>query len=140
MNTNDLEITIGAPIAKVWKAITNSKEIKNYLKNIHVESDWTKGAAITYTCYDEKGKVMKWEGMDMIWKGIIEVLNVEKEYTCIYPDKSSGLEKESYFLEAMDVNTTLVKIRQHTISQEIAEGYKEGTLHTLKLLKTYLEN
>ena len=139
MNTNNLEILIEVPIAKVWNAITNSQEIKSYMKNIQVESNWEKGSVITYTCYDKDGKVLKWEGMDMIWEGVIEVLDTNKEFTCSYPSKSSGLEKESYFLTSNNENKTLVQLHQQTISKEVAEGYKEGTMHSLKLLKAYLE-
>jgi uncharacterized protein YndB with AHSA1/START domain len=140
MNTNRVEINIAAPVEKVWIAITQSSEIGKYLKNISVDTDWKINSDITYKCFDEKGEIMKWEGMEMIWTGVIQVMDTNKEFTCNYPSKSAGLESESYFLESINPNLTKLTMLQITISKEVADGYKEGNRHTLNLLKTYLEN
>ena len=46
---------------------------------------------------------------------------------------------ESYYLEKLGANKTKLIQTQTLLSQEIADGYKEGVLQTLELLKTYLE-
>lgn len=138
MTTNNFEIEINASIEKVWIALTNADEFGKWMTNVKVQTDWKQGSEITYTCYDENGKVSKWEGMDMIWHGHIERFIVEKEFTCVYPSKSTGLEEESYFLEKVEVNKTKLIQVQTLISKEVADGYKEGTSQTLELLKTHL--
>ena len=78
MATNNFAIEINSSIEKVWFALTNSTEFNKWMKNVQVQTDWKKGAEITYTCYDESGKVMQWEGMDMIWQGEIKQLRSKK--------------------------------------------------------------
>ena len=82
---------------------------------------------------------MEWNGMKMIWKGSIEVLKGNEEFTCVYPNGESGLTKESYFLEEIDQDTTNVKMVQYATSQEAANGYKDGTQEMMDMFKTYLE-
>jgi uncharacterized protein YndB with AHSA1/START domain len=140
MKTNNFEIYINASIEKVWLALTNSVEFNKWMKHVKVETDWKQGSEITYICYDANGNVVKWDGRDMIWNGKIETLNENIELTCLYPSKSTGLEKESYFLETVnDSQTKLIQVQTLT-SQEVADGYKEGTSQTLQFLKHYLEN
>jgi hypothetical protein len=109
------------------------------MKNINVQTDWKQGSEITYSCFDEKGKVVQWEGMDMVWQGIIKNIDKYKELTCVYPTKSTGLIEESYFLEKIEVNKTRLTQVQTLISKVVADGYKDGALLTLELLKNYLE-
>ena len=66
MITNNLEIEINTSVEKVWLAITIAAEFNKWMKRVSVETDWKQGSEITYTCYDENGKIMQWEGMDMI--------------------------------------------------------------------------
>ena len=75
----------------------------------------------------------------MIWKGNIKIIDEQKELTCVYQDKITGLEEESYLLKKLsDYKTKLIQIQKLT-SQEVADGYKEGTSQTLELLKNHLE-
>jgi hypothetical protein len=77
--------------------------------------------------------------MDMIWRGNIKTIEENKELTCVYPSKSTGLIEESYFLEKLNDNRTKLCQVQTLISQEVADGYKDGTAQTLELLKNLLE-
>jgi uncharacterized protein YndB with AHSA1/START domain len=140
MITNNFEIEVNTSIDKIWLALTNSTEFNKWMKTVKVQTEWKQGADITYTCYDENDKVMQWEGMDMIWNGIIETIEENKELTCIYPTKRTGLEKESYFLEKLSDSKTKLSQIQILISQAVADGYKDGTAQTLELLKKHLEN
>jgi uncharacterized protein YndB with AHSA1/START domain len=136
METNNFEIEINAPVEKVWLAITNADEYQKWMKSISVITN----SEITFTCYDENGKVIQWEGMDMIWHGSIKTIEPYKELTCVYPDKGTGLIEESYFLEKLsDTKTKLIQT-QSLVSKEVAEGYKGGTWHSLGLLKDYVES
>ena len=139
MIINNLEIEINASVEKVWLALTNATEFNKWMKRVSVETNWKQGSEITYTCYDQNGKVMQWEGMDMIWKGNIKTVVSNKELTCIYPNQSTGLIEESYLIEKLgDHKTKLLQIQTVT-TQAVADGYKEGTLHSLQLLKKHLE-
>jgi uncharacterized protein YndB with AHSA1/START domain len=139
MATNNFEIDINASVKEVWSALTNSTELAEWMKNITVQTEWKQGSEIIYTCYDKNGDVLQWSGMDMIWKGEIKIMDEEKELTCVYPDKSTGLEAESYLLKKLAADKTkLIQVQQLT-SQEVADGYKQGTAHTLELLKNHLE-
>ena len=135
--TNSFEILIEAPVAEVWKAITEVPQA--WMKDVRVETDWQQGSPITYTCYDAAGKVMQWEGLDMIWEGTIQTIDPEKELTCVYPDGKTGLLKESYLLQKLDDNKTSLRQVQVLTTPEIAAGYKEGISHSHELLKNFLE-
>ena len=139
MFKNNYEIVIHAPVEKVWSALTDSGEIAKYMKNVKVISDWKQGSDIEYTCYNTDGSIMEWNNMKMIWKGSIEIYDENKEFTCVYPNSESGLTKESYFLEKIDQNTTTVVLIQHTISQKIADDYRDGSTEMMDMFKIYLE-
>ncbi len=139
MTTSQFEIEIQASIEEVWFALTNSEAFNSWMKNVRVETDWKQGADITYTCYDERGAVLQWNGMDMIWQGNIKTINMNKELTCVYPSQRTGLVEESYLLEKMDADKTKLRQLQTFISKEVADGYGEGTAMTLELLKNHLK-
>jgi uncharacterized protein YndB with AHSA1/START domain len=140
MATNNFEILINSSIDNVWNALTNSIEFSKWMKNIKVETTWKEADEIIYTCYDKDGNVLQWDGMDMIWKGIIKTIEKNKELTCMYPSKSTGLIEESYFLEKIATDKTkLIQIQTFT-TEEIADGYKDGTAQTLELLKNHVES
>ena len=97
MFKNTYQETIHCSIQNVWSALTNSQEIEAYMKNIKVVSNWHQGASIEYTCYNQDGSIMEWESMPMAWKGKIEVLDENKEFTCQYLDSETGLVKGIYW-------------------------------------------
>lgn len=63
------QITISAPIAKVWDALVNPEMIKQYMFGTHVVSDWKVGNPIVW-----KGE---WEGKPYEDKGVILTLKPE---------------------------------------------------------------
>jgi predicted 3-demethylubiquinone-9 3-methyltransferase (glyoxalase superfamily)/uncharacterized protein YndB with AHSA1/START domain len=137
--TNTFDVQIDAPLARVWEALTHTETAQAWMKNVQVKTDWQQGSAITYTCYDAAGKVMQWEGTDMIWRGTIETFEVQKELTCVYPDGETGLLRESYLLQQSGDGKTQLRQVQTLTTAAVAASYKEGTLHSLDLLKNYLE-
>lgn len=139
MATNNFEIEMNVSIKEVWLALTNSVEFNKWMKNVTVQTNWKQGSEITYTCFDENGNVLQWNGMDMIWKGNIKIIDECKELTFVYTDKSTGLVEECYFLEKLSAYKTKLIQLQTLTSQEVADGYKDGTSQTLELLKNYLE-
>ncbi|MFZ0589219.1 MAG: SRPBCC domain-containing protein [Bryobacteraceae bacterium] len=57
------EISIDAPIAKVWDALVNPETIKQYMFGTNVTSDWKEGSPIIW-----KGE---WQGKTYEDKGVI---------------------------------------------------------------------
>ncbi len=139
MFINKLTITIKAPVSDVWYALTDAKIVSQWLPSVKVVSDWEAGSTITYTCYNEDGTIMEWEGAQMIWEGVINTLDVNEEFSCDYPYASAGLIREDYIFESIDDSTTQLTQIQEAISQEVADNYKEGTEASLEMLKDYLE-
>jgi uncharacterized protein YndB with AHSA1/START domain len=140
MISNKFEIEINASAAQVWQALTNTSILNRWMKNVKVETDWKQGSNITYTCYDEKGDVFVWNGQKMIWNGIIKKFDDNQEFTCYYPDESTGLIEESYFLEILSSTKTKLVQLQIFNHQAVADAYKEGTLEMLNLLKDEVEH
>jgi uncharacterized protein YndB with AHSA1/START domain len=58
-------IHIGAPLEKVWEALTNNSVISKYFFGLTVRSDWRVGAFITYVrpdgSIDIHGEITKYE-------------------------------------------------------------------------------
>ncbi len=57
-------ITINAPVNKIWQALTDPAQIKEYLFGTNTVSDWKKGSPITYEGelegkkYQDKGTII----------------------------------------------------------------------------------
>jgi uncharacterized protein YndB with AHSA1/START domain len=62
--TANATVTINATPERVWKALTDPAEIKQYLFGTNTTSDWKKGSPITYKgewegkSYEDKGKII----------------------------------------------------------------------------------
>jgi uncharacterized protein YndB with AHSA1/START domain len=63
-NVAKAELTIGAPVEEVWKALTTPEMIKKYMFGATVISDWKEGSSITWTGewngkpYEDRGKIL----------------------------------------------------------------------------------
>lgn len=139
MKISKFEIEISAPLQKVWKAISTTEGMKAWGGSLKVDTDWQVNNPIVFTCYDDKGGVAEYDGEKMIFKGIIEVKNENKELTYSYPEKVAGIEKESYVLEEIDTNTTRVTFSQTYISEEKAKDAEEAQKQIMEMLKKKLE-
>lgn len=139
MYTNNIEIIINAPIKNVWNALTNESLIKEWLTNVAVRTDWKEGSPIYYTCYDNEGDVITWQGKQVVWDGIIEKFVPHKELVCIYPSKAVGLEKEKYQLVEMFPEVTKLQFAQEFLSPDIAENCKQESFNSLEKLKDLVE-
>ncbi len=137
INSNSIIISTSAE--KVWFALTNSSEVNKYLPSIKVVSGWELGSSIVYTYYDKAGKIYQWNGVPMVWTGVIKTLKTNQTLATDYTDQSQGVISESYTLERLEKNSTKVTFTQTLVSPEMAENYKDGSQHTLNALKKYLE-
>jgi uncharacterized protein YndB with AHSA1/START domain len=101
-------ITINAPAAKVWEALTNSGILKQFFFGADIVSDWKVGSSIIY-----KGE---WEGKPYQDKGTILKFEPEKLLVATHWSPLSGVpdSPENY----------------HTVTYELAEK-KGGTEVTI---------
>lgn len=59
------QIDIDAPVARVWDALVNPDDIKEYMFGTNVVSDWKEGAPITWKGewegkpYEDRGKILQ---------------------------------------------------------------------------------
>lgn len=138
-NINNFETIINATIESVWNAIATTEGLAAWAPTIRVETDWQVGSPVTYTCFDEKGEIVEWEGKKMVWSGMIETLDKPNVYTCVYPESETGIERETYTLELIDENTSRVTLDQTCTTPEVAEKYKLGTQEMMDMMKKFLE-
>ncbi len=82
--TAEASITVNATPARVWKALTDPKQIKKYLFGTETTTDWKKGSPITYTG--------EWEGKKYEDKGTIIEIIPEKLLHTTYYSSMSGKE------------------------------------------------
>jgi len=109
-------ITLNVPVSKVWDALTDPAQIKEYLFGTHTESDWKKGSPITYSGV--------WEGKEYVDKGVIkEIIPGKALHTTYYSplsgkdDKPENYANVSYDLTESDGKTVLT-VTQDNIDNE----------------------
>ncbi|HEY9256504.1 SRPBCC family protein [Chitinophaga sp.] len=135
--TMSASISIHAPAASVWSAITDKEKIKSYFFGTDVDSDWKKGSPVIWSG--------EWEGKHYEEKG--EVLDVEKGKLLSYSYLSSGQEDipENYSvivykLEGNGNGETQFTITQSNFAnQEACDHSKENWKTILTGLKKVAE-
>jgi len=133
------KLTIHAPAARVWKALTDPDEISQYLFGTHTESDWKKGSPITY-----RGE---WQGKTYLDKGTIIDIEPGKLLHTTYfssmsgkPDLPENYAHVVYRLEQKDKDTVLT-LTQDNIETEDQLRHLEGNWdQVLGGLKKLVEN
>ena len=116
-------IVINAPVNKVWKALIDPAQIKEYLFGTNAVSDWQKGSSITY-----EGE---WEGKKYKDKGTIIDIVPEKLLHTTYwssiggkEDKPENYNNVIYELQPRGESTT-VTISQDNIADEAGLKHME---------------
>lgn len=133
-----LAVTIHAPKAKVWSALTDPEQIKKYLFGTETKTDWKAGSPITFSGV--------WEGKAYIDKGtILEIVRDEKlKYT--YWSSFSGTEDKpenyanvTYALEDHHGNTKFHLTQDGIKNQEALNHSEQNWYMVLNLLKDLVE-
>ena len=116
-------IVINAPVNKVWKALIDPAQIKEYLFGTNAVSDWQKGSSITY-----EGE---WEGKKYKDKGTIIDIVPEKLLHTTYwssiggkEDKPENYNNVIYELQPRG-ESTMVTISQDNIADEAGLKHME---------------
>jgi len=114
------KVTINAPRAEVWDALTNPEKVKEWMHGTQMSTDWKEGSPITWTG--------EWKGKPYQDKG--EVLEIEPErmlrYTHWSPmggseDKPENYHTVTYELAGSDGKTTLTLRQDNNPTQEEAD-------------------
>ena len=133
------KVTINAPRAEVWDALTNPEKVKKWMHGTEMSTDWKEGSPITWTG--------EWQGKPYQDKG--EVLAIEPErmlrYTHWSPmggseDTPENYHTVTYELAGSDGKTTLTLRQDNNRTQEEADKMaKENWGPVLKGLKETAE-
>lgn len=131
-------ITVNAPTAKVWKALTTPELIKQYLFGTEVTTDWQPGSPITYRgvwkgkTYEDKGKILQVDPEKLLvstfWSSLSGVSDTPENYKTI-----------TYKLSAEGNGTTLTLTQDNNATQEEAKHSEENWTMVLNALKQLLE-
>jgi len=117
------EISVNAPLDKVWDALVNPDIIKKYMFGTTVVSDWREGSKITW-----KGE---WNGKAYEDKGVIKQLipNSRIQYTHFSPLMGLPDKPENYHTVTIELtgnaNHTVVRLTQDNNATEETKNHSE---------------
>lgn len=113
-------VTIDAPRAEVWDALTNPAKVKQYLHGTEMSTDWREGSPIFW-----RGE---WKGKPYEDKGMVLEVKAQRliKYTHWSPlggseDKPENYHTVTYELAGDDGNTTLTLRQDNNPTKEEAE-------------------
>jgi uncharacterized protein YndB with AHSA1/START domain len=131
-------ITINAPVANVWKALTDPKTIKQFMFGADVKTSWKVGTPIVYTGeyqgkpYKEKGEIVAFEPNEVLkttnFSSMSQLEDTPENYNLVtYRVKEDG-------------DRTKLTITQDNIkNEESIEGSTSNWKIVLKQLKKVVE-
>jgi uncharacterized protein YndB with AHSA1/START domain len=131
-------ITIQAPAASVWNALTQPQLIQQYLFGTEVTTDWQVGSPITYKGmwegrpYEDKGKVLQFE------PGRLLVSTFWSSFSGL-PDLPENYKTVRYELTPTDSGTRLTITQDNNDTQEEASHSEQNWNMVLDGLKKLLE-
>jgi uncharacterized protein YndB with AHSA1/START domain len=132
-------VTVHAPAAKVWEALTTPRAIETYMFGSKVSSEWKVGSPITW-----KGV---WQGKPYEDKGVVVHVLPEKKLQYTHFSPLSGLpdKPENYHTVTVDLeehgDRTRVSLAQDNNPTEEARQHSEKNWGImLEGLKKYVES
>ena len=139
-NTATAKVTtvINAPASKVWDALTEPEQIKQYLFGTQVTTDWHAGSPITYKGewkgkpYEDKGKVLEVEPrkrlVSTFWSALAGL-----------PDTPENYKTVRYELAPEGDRTKLTITQDNNATQEEATEAEKNWRMVLDGIKKLLE-
>lgn len=131
-------ITIDAPVSKVWQALTDPAQIKQYLFGTNTVSDWKKGSPISY-----EGE---WEGKKYKDKGtIIEIVPEKLLHTTYWSsmggkeDKPENYNNVIYELQPQNGKTMITISQDNIDTEEQLKHMEQNWALVLDSMKKLLE-
>lgn len=139
MESVNKSITINAPAAQVWQALTDAAIVKQYFFGTNVKSDWKKGSPIIW-----EGE---WEGKSYQDTGKILDIDPGRYIKYNYWSSMSGTEDkpENYanitYTLAEDKGITTLTITQDNIkNKEAKEHSEQNWMHVFGKMKEMVES
>jgi uncharacterized protein YndB with AHSA1/START domain len=134
----EVNITIKAKKAAVWKALTDPEQIKKYFFGTTVKSEWKVNSPITFSG--------EWEGKPYLDKGTILQIEKEKILKYNYWSSFSGTEDKPenyaiiiYSLDEKAGQTTITILQDSIKSKEALDHSEQNWKMVMKSLKELLE-
>jgi len=139
MESLNTSITINAPAAKVWQALTDPKIVKQYFFGTNVKSDWKKGSPIIW-----EGE---WEGKTYQDTGTILDIELGKYVKYNYWSSMSGTENKpenyaniTYSLSEKDGKTVLTITQDNIKNKESKEHSEQNWKSVFGKMREMIEN
>ena len=131
-------ITINAPAAKVWDAITKPALRKKWFFGVDTKTDWKVGSPIVHTG--------QWEGKPYTDKGVIKTFEPGKRLSHTHwssmsgtPDKPENYETVTYTLRPKGSATEVVMVEENIATAEQKATSDKLWAGALKELKKVAE-
>ena len=122
--TASKSITIAAPAQRVWEALTDPAQVKQYMWGAEVVTDWKPGSPIVYRGewegkpYEDKGKIVEIDPPRLLRTTYYSPLSGK-------PDVSENYAEVVYALESSGGGTKLT-VTQSNIPDEAGKAQSEG--------------
>ena len=132
------EVTVDAPRAKVWSALTDPELIAQYMMGSHVETDWRPGSAISWRgqfdgkAYEDKGEVL-----EVVPERSLRVTHFSP--LSGQPDARENYHTVSYTLDDAGGRTKLTLTQDNNASEEEAAHSADTWSQMLAGLKKVVE-
>lgn len=118
-------VTIDAPRAKVWDALTNPLKVKQYMHGTNMSTDWKVGSPITWTG--------EWQGQSYEDKGTVLAVEPERLLKTTHwspmggsQDKPENYHTVTYELAEQGGKTILALTQDNNATQEEADKMAES--------------
>ncbi len=131
-------ITINAPVAEVWRALTTPQLIKQWFFGVDTATDWKAGSPIVHKGvwqgrpYEDKGKILKIEPLRVL---------VHTHWSAFsgLPDSPENYQQVTWALSEQDGKTELAVTEVNLPSEEAKTVSETGWKTVLDNLKDLLE-
>lgn len=117
-------IVIAAPAARVWDALTDPAQIKQYMWGAEAISDWKLGSSLIYRgtwegkAYEDKGKILEIDPPRVLRTNYYSPLSGK-------PDAPENYAEVTYAL-APEAGGTKLTVTQTNVEDEAAKARSEG--------------
>jgi uncharacterized protein YndB with AHSA1/START domain len=115
-----ISVAIDAPRTRVWQALTDPEDVRQYLHGTKMSTDWKVGGPITWTG--------EWKGQEYVDKGTVLAVEPERLLRTTHwssmggsEDKPENYHTVTYELSGDGKKTTLTLTQDNNPSPEAAE-------------------
>lgn len=134
----EASITIDAPAAIVWRALTEPDQIKRWFFGVETETDWTEGSPIVHRGelagkpYVDKGTIVRFEPARRL-------VHTHWSSTSGLPDRPEHYQEVTWTLSGDDGTTELTVTEVNLPSEEAKAVSEKAWASALDALRSLLE-